>query len=67
MGVSPPHSSGSSPFSLISCFTLSILAPSLSICRNHTSGTQPKSAGSTAAPQSAVTLPAVTATIYHCL
>ncbi len=32
MGVSPPHSSGSSPFSLISCFTLSMLAPSLSIC-----------------------------------
>jgi len=34
MGVSPPHSSGNSPFSLISCFTLSMLAPSLSICRS---------------------------------
>ena len=34
MGVSPPHSSGSSPFSLISCFTLSMFAPSLSICKH---------------------------------
>lgn len=33
MGTLPPHSSGSKPASLSSCFTLSGLAPSLSICR----------------------------------
>lgn len=32
MGVLPPHSSGSRPASLSSCFTLSGLAPSLSTC-----------------------------------
>ena len=38
MGVLPPHSSGSKPASLSSCFTLSGLAPSLSICRQATAG-----------------------------
>jgi hypothetical protein len=32
MAVWPPHSSGSSPASLSSCRTRSMLAPSLSIC-----------------------------------
>ena len=40
MGVSPPHSSGNSPASLMSCLAFSMLAPSLSICNT---GRQPQS------------------------
>ncbi len=38
MGVLPPHSSGKRPASLSSCFTLSGLAPSLSICTHQGNG-----------------------------
>ena len=51
MGVLPPHSSGRSPASLNSCFTLSGLAPSLSTCRfrPHYKEAKPNAADTAAA------------------